>query len=477
MTLDELEAEKARLEKEITAAFKAGDHAQAETLLRELVPLDHENFVPWYNLACALSMQGKVDDAVKMLKQAIARGFADLRQMERDEHLAGVRSHAEYKGIIEHWTEIAGKRAAKMVDEAKRQFRVGQPGSAYVCETDDQLGLVYVSAFDAKLFAMARTDTAKLEKWWRTEVAGEPTGKAVIANPVLVILPTRPDFIAWAKKRYGERYDRVGGMYSHGERLLVSMDVGSSWRHEFWHVLHWRDMDARGQRHPFWVMEGLCSVVEDCDTGPEGEMVPLPNWRTNIARRLARAGNMMPLDVFLSLDGKRFMASGTNARYAQARALCMYLHSTGKLKAWYAAYVEGFKADETGKEALEKVYGQPLKQIEREFRAWVKELAEVPDEVGRGPANLPADFGPGSGEGPEVRLDLLEAFRNPGRPIPDPSGLRNGDVVTAINDEPVRDLNDLARVLAKYRAGQAVNVDVLRGKKHVQMKVVLVGPR
>lgn len=484
ITQEEADREKDRLEKAIITAFDLRDFSKAEALLRELIPLDHENFVPWYNLACALSMQGKLDEACNMLQQAIARGFADLRQMNADEHLAPLREHPEFKAIVRRFDEVVRKRAERLIEDARKTFRVGEKGSPYSLVRDDALNLVYVSAFDAKLFDQARAEALKLERWWRAIAGDLPkhAGSTAAQPPVLVILPTRADYIVWAQKRFGDRFDRVGGEYSHGERRLVSMDLGSSWRHEFWHVLHWRDMDARGtqgdqlgQRHPLWVMEGLCSLVEDCDTGPKGEMIVRPNWRTNIARRLARAGNLMPWEVFMGLDQKRFMSSTPSAMYAQARAIFMFLAEKDKLAAWYGHYVTNFSDDQSGRVAMEKTFGTPIKPIEKDYRAWLKNIPEAPNELGRGPANLPFDVGLGAGDGPTVDVDLIAAFAG-NKPVPT-GGMRTGDVITALNDEPVRDIYDLMRVLAICQPGQSVKVDYRRGTKHATAMVTLVGPK
>src|SRR5690606_4580755 len=126
---------------------------------------------------------------------------------------------------------------------------------------------------------------------------------------VTVVLPARVDYARWALRRFGEGWERIGGQYSHDNKLLVAMDLGSTLRHEYWHVLHWRDQDRRGQRHPIWIMEGLCSLPEDLEPTATGDFKPAPSWRTNMARRLARAGGLMPWEVMFSLDPQRFTRS------------------------------------------------------------------------------------------------------------------------------------------------------------------------
>jgi hypothetical protein len=494
ITAEEAERERTRLNKEVGAAFLKHDYARAEALLRELVPLDHENFVPWYNLACALSMQGKAEEGLKMIEQAVARGFADLRQMQTDEHLAAVRALPAYKDLVAAWSRLDDARTEARIEKAKKAFHVGEHGSPYVTSKDEALRLVYISAFDPVLFQRAQEEAKRLTKWWTDQVAPPtPSIPAALDTPassprhpatppppqapwVLVVFPTRPDFRAWADQRFGDLADRVGGEYSHDQKQLVAMDLGSTWRHEFWHVLHWRDMDARGQRHPLWVMEGLCSLVEDVDAGPDGRMVPRPSWRTNMAKRIARAGALTPWEVLFAADRARFVGSRPLASYAQARAVFLFLADRGRLRDWYAAYVATCAEDPTGAAAMVRVFGQPLKATEKEFRAWLRELPEAAAEIGRGPANLPFDVGPGAGDGPTVDIDPLDALR-PGGGTPAAAGLRAGDVITSVNGRDVRDLYDLARALADFEPGAQVRLAYRRGKTHGEATVKLVPPR
>src|SRR5262245_5719414 len=68
--------EKRRLQTEFDDAFEKSDWPAAETALRRLVEVDRKNFVPPYNLACVLAMQGKTKDATDALQLAVQRGFS-----------------------------------------------------------------------------------------------------------------------------------------------------------------------------------------------------------------------------------------------------------------------------------------------------------------------------------------------------------------------------------------------------------------
>jgi hypothetical protein len=231
-------------------------------------------------------------------------------------------------------------------------------------------------------------------------------------------------------------------------------------------------MDQLGQRQPVWIMEGLCSLVEDIEPEGDGGFRALPSWRTNMARRMARGGGLMPWESLFTIDQKRFVGSRPLAYYAEARAIFVFLANKGKLREWYTEYVRGFKDDPTGKAAFETVFKKPVKEVEREFRLWLKDLPEVQEVVGAGPANLPFDIGPGTGDGPVIdSIPTGKARGGEGA-----AGLRLHDVVTAIDGKSVRDLNDLARVLGAYEPGAEVELTFRRGTKHGTARVALVGP-
>jgi CAAX protease family protein len=59
----------------------------------------------------------------------------------------------------------------------------------------------------------------------------------------------------------------------------------------------------------------------------------------------------------------------------------------------------------------------------------------------------------------------------------DAAGLRAGDVITAVNGEPVADLPGLRRVIRTYQWGDTVSVEFLRGGTAHRVDVVLVKPK
>ena len=478
-------------EDEFLRAMRRGDLERAEQTLRDWTAAESQNFVPWYNLACILGHRGKIAEGEAALQRSVVEGFSDLRTLMTDPDLVPLRKTETYRAIIEGWDKIIDSRIDAQLESAKKIFR-GTKRTPYLFEKDTELRLAYISAFDPELFKQAQAELAQLTTWWHELVLPEHepwrTGKgAPSAMPdqpapgedadtprpgrkppwVTVVLPTRPDYLRWASARYGPAGMSVGGAYSHDEKRLVAMDLGSTLRHEYWHALHWRHMDQLGQRHPVWVMEGLCSLVEDIQPIPGGGFRGLPSWRTNMAKRLAKAGKLMPWDVLFAVDQKRFVNSKPLAYYAQARAVFMFLAERGKLRAWYGAYVERFHVEPSGAAAFEAVFHAPLADIERDFRDWLKDLPEVAERIRPGMANLPFDVGAGTGDG--IVIDSTPRGRA-GRA----SGLKMRDVITAIDGEAVRDLNDFARLLGEREPGEEVRISYRRGKVHAETTVTLI---
>lgn len=438
-----------RLEDSWLVAFRAGRFDDAAADLRRLCALEPASFVHPYNLACALALAGRPDEGGEALEHAVVLGFTDLHDLERDPHLDGLRAGASYRAIIDGWARILDATGARQADRERARF-----GGRYTQARDDRLRLSYLTAFDEQTFALARDEIGALASWWERRVA--PIAQdPVRPDPwVVVVLPTGEDYARWAADVLGPRSATVGGVYDHDAKRLVARDLGPSLRHELLHVLHWRSMSRLGQRHPVWIQEGLCSLAEDVDLLPDGSLAPAPSWRTNMARRLERAGRLPGWDGFVRMDSDRFVGTRPLANYAVARAIFLFLDSRGLLGAWYDAYTRGFERDPTGLAAIEDVFDRPLREVEREFRSWLRALPEVPDTIEPGMATLPFDVGPGAGDG----LVITSPVAGTGA-----TGLKMGDVILSVDGRTVRDERELARILSELEPGAEVSIAYRRG--------------
>ncbi|MFG0283770.1 MAG: TPR end-of-group domain-containing protein [Phycisphaerales bacterium JB039] len=456
------------LQQAALAALQRGEYDEGERLLRRQIEMQPDNFVAHYNLACALALQGETEPAVESLKSAIKHGFVDIHQLQNDPDLASVQDDATVRAIIENWDRILEARIEANFESAKQQYSNG-----YTYEKDEALRLAYVSAFDEVSFADAREEMSLIASWTfehvLTDLARPAQGDASQTDPwVIVILPTREDFKAWQERLFGPQAtlatSEVGGRYDHDSKRLIARDLGATLRHEFFHVLHWRDMMRLRQRHAIWIQEGLGCLVEDFDRQPDGTLRLTPSWRTNMAQRLASAGRLTDIEDLARMSHTQFLRSSKLARYAESRTFFLYLAATGKLAEWYKTYTEHYGEDPTGVLATQKLFGEDMDAFQRQYEAWVKALPRVADMHEPGPAMLGIDIDPAGGEG--LRVTSLVRRRD--------SGLRLGDIITAIDGRPTRDLNEMYRVLGDYRPGQTVTVRYRRHRVHGIAEVTLV---
>lgn len=456
-------------QRQVEQALSRNDLSAAERILRHLIALQPDNFAAVYNLACVCARQGRLDEAGQLLLEAVRLGFVDLHHLRRDPDLEPLRPTPAYRDLLADWPGVIEAHLARNLDRARETFRTGR----YHTLRDEPLRIVMVSAMDPTSTQQALEELRRLHRWALTHVFPVvPEADAWRDDPwVVVVLPTPRDFRAWAVEAYGldavEGVSGIGGHYSHDDRRLVAMDLGPTLRHEFFHVLHWRHVSHLGQSHPVWVQEGLCSLIEeyhlDTSTDPP-TLRPVPSWRTNIAQRNARGGRLLPLATLARLSRERFTGTNPLAHYAQARTVFLFLHDRGVLRQWYESYTRDYARDASGLGALESVFGQPLAQIEREYRQFARSLPLVPEPDRPGPVSLGLDVDAGAGDGPVIVAipALIGGRSNPTRN----SGLRVGDVITAIHDQPTRDLHELVRVLGTLHPGQTVRVSFRRGSRH-----------
>lgn len=235
--------------------------------------------------------------------------------------------------------------------------------------------------------------------------------------------------------------------------------------HEFLHVLHWRSNTRTGQVHPVWVQEGLCSLIEDYDLGPGGELIPVESWRTNQARFLAETGHLLHIRDLCNIPRQRFTSSRPLAQYAQSRVLFLFMFREGKLRDWYTHFVEHYREDPTGLASIEAVFETDIEQVNERYADFCRRLPEVPEEVKRGMPSLGVEIdATGTGEGLRIASYVRRGAAG---------DLKMGDIITHINHRPTRDYWELIRVLTSYEPGDTVTVNYRRVRLHQQTEVTL----
>ncbi len=459
------------LEAQAVKAFSEQRFADAEVLLRRQLEIQPGNYVIFYNLACARTAQGDAAHGMEFLVKAVEGGFDDLREMQKDPSLRPLRELADYKRIVEHWPELLEARRDANVESVLEFF-----SKSYRVERDERLRLVFVTGVNKESVAAARQEISKLGEWASKDVFPGLLDEPECRNDpwVVVVLPPREDFLKWVVSRHGEGaitgVSSIGGEYDHDTKILVAQDLGSSLRHEFFHVLHWRSCMRLGQRHAFWVQEGLCSLVEDYSLAADGTVTPERSWRTNIVKRLERAGQLPPLADLCTMPAARFMGTRVLASYARARTAFMFLSEHGKLGEWYRNYTATYEQDRAGVKAWELTMNSPIKQIDLTMRGWVRRMAMVPEEIGPGMASLGVEVEGGGADG-------LTVTAVTGRRHAIAGPLQPGDVITDIDGHSTRDMAELVRVLGTYKPGDEVAVGIRRGSKVKTETVALIAKK
>lgn len=458
-------------ERRAIEAFEAGEYRAAAEAFRAQIELDPKNFVPRYNLSNALAASGQTEAALAALERSIELGMSDAARLRTDPALDPLRDRPGFRRILEHWDAIVEAQRAARLERDRTLVGRGVDETALGALRVDVL-----SAYPERSTELGIEQAQRVAEWAEGVLGLEPAEEGDAW--VVVAMPDRGNFRRWAIAALGggaAGVATVGGAYEHDDRRLVTRDLSATLRHEFFHVLHWRDMERRGQRQPYWIQEGLASLVEDIDAAPgERPAVRLaPSWRTNIVQRNAELNTLKPLAALASSGRRLFTGSRSLAHYAQARETFRFLRDRGELAAWYAAYTTdpdvGFEADPTGVRAIEAVTGLGASAFDTAFEAWVQSQPPVPEDLGelaRERGLAPGfEVSPGSGEGPRV-VRVTPGVRRS-------SGLRPGDVLLTVDGMPVGEPQELARRLASSRAGASIAIGYRRGRLYGVAEVVM----
>ncbi|MBL4590940.1 MAG: hypothetical protein JKY96_03165 [Phycisphaerales bacterium] len=454
------------LETQGIEAMGEGRYMDAAETFAEYIKLRPKSFVGYYNLAAALSRADEIDASMQAMTKAITIGFTDKRQMLRDPDLAQLRATPFFESLMESWDAvIQARREHDLAFISRLITRKMQR------RTSEEYKLEIVSAHGQVATDQALAELDLLANWAIDELfVDERTPGYLDDLPwIMVALPDKRGFLSWAITVFGPgvrgNISSVGGAYEHQNRRLVAQDLGATYRHEFIHVLHWRDMSARGHNHAPWIQEGFASLVEDYNI-VDAKLVPVPSWRTNIVKRLLKVHRLGTIETLASTPMQQFTSSRPLAKYAQARAVMLYVYENGKLNDFYQAYLQTYNSDPTGIKALEQAFNLEIDAIEKDYRKWIAALPTIPETGADLTATLGIGIKNGSGDGVLVSSLPGSSRRR--------TGLHTQEVITAINNRPTRDLFEFIRVLGDYRAGQTITLSTRRGIKHHQREVKLL---
>ena len=81
-----------------TQRGRINEGLQVDQKLSELEP---QNPTVFYNLACSLSLAGKLDEAAQAIESAIDLGYRDFKWLARDPDLKALRKHPHFERLRE----------------------------------------------------------------------------------------------------------------------------------------------------------------------------------------------------------------------------------------------------------------------------------------------------------------------------------------------------------------------------------------
>lgn len=173
------------------------------------------------------------------------------------------------------------------------------------------------------------------------------------------------------RKAYGRDPTTPFGFYMSGERKMVmNISTGTgTLAHEMVHPLIATDFPGV----PSWFNEGFASLFEQSTTLDDGSMKGLVNWRLPGLQKALKNGDEVSLKEVMETSTDEFY-SDSGIHYAIARYLCLYLQEKSLLTRFYKEFRDSHEDDPTGVKSLEKVTGQPLDQLEKSWKPWVKTL-------------------------------------------------------------------------------------------------------
>ncbi|MCA9297515.1 MAG: PDZ domain-containing protein [Phycisphaerales bacterium] len=430
------------------AAFERGDYDAAQDAFRRQIVLRPDDFVPYYNLACALSMQGDGASAIEFVFVAFEKGFTDFGQLQRDPHLEAARATDRYAALVERWNERVSSSF-----EARVEGLVEAMGRGYKAHPHEDLGITIVTDASRPLLDLATAQLRLAHEWGVETIFTDLRTPDDRDAPVIVFLPNDGHFRQWAVRTYGEaarsNFSQIGGWYSHDQKQLTAIDLGATLQHEYFHALHWRHCTRLGQVHPFWIQEGLCSLIETWD--PQGgRLTPAPSYRSNIAKRRLRAGRLMDLEDLAKADQDEFIGSRRLTFYAEARTFFLYLADRRKLGEWYARYTETWREDRSGLDAVAHVCGTDLDEVQRDYRDWLADLPMVPEEIRSSTPSLGVSIDAGDGPGMLVTGERRR------------TAFRVGDRIIALDGRPTFEAAEFVRLLSAARKGTTITVRISR---------------
>jgi tetratricopeptide (TPR) repeat protein len=91
------------------AYTKGGRYAEGLRIDERLCSLAPENPVVHYNLACSLSLLGKIDESLAALQKSLELGYSEFQFIRSDPDTENARRNSRFEKILERFEKKMGK--------------------------------------------------------------------------------------------------------------------------------------------------------------------------------------------------------------------------------------------------------------------------------------------------------------------------------------------------------------------------------
>ena len=246
--------------------------------------------------------------------------------------------------------------------------------------------------------------------------------------------------------------------------MLIARTLGQVMTHEFTHALHAGDLDALGQEHPIWIVEGLASLYEAAEF--EGaRLIPRDNFRVAVIQAAQKKKLLIPLEKLFKFKQPEFMANAMLG-YGEASSVLMYLYDQHLLRKFYDLYKIDYDKDPTGKTTIEQLTGKKLSEFEVDWQKWMmSRKAPSLDSTGRDGVFVGIQYGQ-TNDGLKIEEVLAKGPA-------DQAGFKAGDVIVGVNGRDVRDTLTFLPLLKTFKIGEVVTFSFRRGQEYRQTKLTM----
>jgi hypothetical protein len=429
-------------------------YRRAIATYKRLLELSPDDSIALYNTSCGYALLGEHEQALDYLELSVLAGFVDFDHIRVDTDLDSLRKEPRYLALLSQEQEWVSKATARKTDRLLRDLRRKGCKGHYKVFVDHEHNFIWLHDKSPERFAAIREQLDRYaEIQWRDLFRNRPQ------RPLHIVLLTREDGPAMLDPNVGGYFNPANNQLICGDIPSFAITKTSVTIHEFTHALHFADQEARKQPHPIWLVEGLGALFESSKV-VDGHVVPLDSARLATVQRALRRGGTIPWRTMMQMSQPSFMANAGLA-YAQARYMLLYMARNGWLKRFYDEYTKGenFQGDRTALEAFEVVFGKPIDEVERDWKAWVMKQ-KVPPIPFIGIRTQPVRGG--------SKIMILVPGSGAAK-----AGLKVGDVLTKADGSPLNSPEDILEVLSTRDVSDVVTFEVTRDGKTLEIAVTL----